>query len=100
MEASRVSSNFMVTISRRFHTVVEIYVNMAGKIKKRKLPKDLSDASTMAVSHLNVSKKISEACQVLRSFSVTEVHLAIRSVDLSPDDAVLFLVVQYGSKMC
>ena len=71
---------------------------MAGKIKKRKLPKDLSDASTMAVCHLNVAKKISEAWQVLRSFSVTEVHSTIRSVDLSPDDAVLFLVAQYGIK--
>lgn len=68
---------------------------MAGKIKKRKLPKDLNDASALAVSHLNAVKKISEACQVLRSFSMTEVHSAIGLVDLPPDNAVLFLVAKY-----
>ena len=50
----------------------------------------------MATSYLNAAQKISEACQVLRSFSVTEVHSAFRSVDLSPDNTLLLLVAQYG----
>ena len=68
---------------------------MAGRVKKRKLPKDLSDASAMATSHLNAVRKISKACQVLRSLNATEVHSAFRSVDLSPDNALLLLVAQY-----
>ena len=71
---------------------------MAGK--KRKLPKDLKDASAMAVCYLNATKEISDACQVLRSLNIQDVH----TMDLSPDDAVLFLVAQYGiqnvSKVC
>ena len=71
---------------------------MAGK--KRKLPKDLKDASAMAVCYLNATKKISDACQVLRSLNIQDVN----TMDLSPDDAVLFLVAQYGiqnvSKVC
>ena len=74
---------------------------MAGE--KRKLPRDLKDASAMAVNYLTATKKISDACQVLRSLSMQEVHTA-RIVDLSPDDAVLFLVARYGikdvSKVC
>ena len=79
-------------------TVSRAYANIAGRVKKRKLPKDLSDASAMATSHLNTVKKIGEACQVLRSLSTTEVHSAFVSVDLSPNNAVLLLVAQYGIK--
>ena len=45
----------------------ETWLTYTGK--KRKLPRDLKDASTMAINYLTATKKISDACQVLRSLS-------------------------------
>ena len=66
---------------------------MAGK--KKKLPKDLKDASAMALSYVNVISRIKEACNVLKSVNMTEFQTS-KSVDLSRDNALLFLIAQYG----
>ena len=74
---------------------------MAGK--KRKLPKDLHEATAMATACLNTPKKIADACQVLKNTCLEEMAKG-RSTDLSTEDAAIYLIARYGlkdiSKIC
>ena len=79
-----------------------VTIIMAGK--KRKLTKDLREVTAMATATcLNTSKKIADACQVLKNTCLKKMVKA-RSTDLSTEDAGIYLIARYGlkyiSKIC
>lgn len=68
---------------------------MAGK--KRKLPKDLREATKMATVCLNASQTIADACKELKRISIEDVMKA-RVTDLSTEHAAIYLIARYGLK--
>ena len=68
---------------------------MAGK--KRKLPKDLHEATAMVTLCLDASKRIADSCKEMKKICIEDVMNA-RSTDLSSDDAATYLIARYGFK--
>ena len=68
---------------------------MAGK--KRKLPKDLREATARATACLNASQTIADACKELKRICIEDVMKA-RVTDMSTEDAAIYLIARYGLK--
>ena len=59
--------------------------------KKRKLPKNLTEASKQARAYLMSSSKITEACELFKT-----IELPASSKDISEHDIATYLVGRYG----
>lgn len=68
---------------------------MAGK--KRKLPKDLREATAMVTACLDASKRIADARKEMKKIRIEDVMKA-RLTDLSTEDATVYLIARYGLK--
>lgn len=72
---------------------------VATRPRKRKLPKDLAEASDMAKACISASKRVSDACNVLRNTSLSDLQGS-----MATEDVAIYLIAKYGlkemSKIC
>ena len=72
--------------------------NMATQAKsrsrKRKLPKDLAEASKMATSCIAATRRVSDACSSLKETSLND----FQGANVSSEEATLYLIARYGVK--
>ena len=67
---------------------------MATKSRKRKSPKDLAEASKMATACIAATRRVSDACTLLKETSLND----FQGANVSSEEATTYLIARYGLK--
>ena len=67
---------------------------MATRSRKRKLPKDLAEASKMAKACIAATRRVSDACTLLKETSLND----FQGANVSSEEATTYLIARYGLK--